>query len=102
MMHNVMAFNLSETLAQQAWVAEAMGVDINGLSEEEAAAAAAAEVLKLVRDDLGLPWRLRDVGVGEDDFDGIASDALQDMIVATNPRKIESKDQLIELLKTAW
>ena len=102
MMHNVMAFNLSETLAQQAWVAEAMGVDINGLSEEEAAAAAAAEVLKLVRDDLGLPWRLRDVGVGEDDFDGIASDALQDMIVATNPHKIESKDQLIELLKTAW
>ena len=102
MMHNVMAFNLSETLVQQAWVAEAMGVDISGMSEEEAAAAAAAEVLKLVRDDLGLPWRLRDVGVSEDDFDGIASDALQDLIVATNPRKIDSKDQLIELLKTAW
>ncbi|MDA0231349.1 MAG: iron-containing alcohol dehydrogenase [Proteobacteria bacterium] len=102
MMHNVMAFNFKETLAQQAWVAEAMGVDINGMSEEEAAAAAASEVLKLVRDDLGLPWRLRDVGVGEDDFDGIASDALQDLVVATNPRKIDSKDQLIELLRTAW
>ena len=102
MMHNVMAFNRRETLAQQAWVAEAMGVDISGMSEEQAAAAAAAEVLKLVRDDLGLPWRLRDVGVSEDDFDGIASDALEDLIVASNPRKIDSKDQVIGLLKTAW
>jgi maleylacetate reductase len=102
MLHNVMAFNRQETLAQQAWVAEAMGVDIGAMSEAEAASAAADEVLKLVRDDLGLPWRLRDVGVSETDFDGIASDALEDLVVASNPRKIESKDQVIELLKTAW
>ena len=102
MLHNVMAFNRQETLAQQAWVAEAMGVDIGAMSEAEAASAAADEVLKLVRDDLGLPWRLRDVGVSEADFDGIASDALEDLIVASNPRKVESKDQVIELLKTAW
>ena len=102
MLHNVMTFNRQETLAQQAWVAEAMGADIRGMNTQEAAAAAAAEVLKLVRDDLGLPWRLRDVGVNEGEFGGIASDALNDMIVATNPRKIESRDQVIELLKTAW
>jgi alcohol dehydrogenase class IV len=102
MLRNVMAFNRQETVAQQAWVAEAMGVDIGAMSEAEAAAAAADEVLKLVRDDLGLPWRLRDVGVSEADFDGIASDALEDLIVASNPRKVESKDQVIELLKTAW
>ncbi len=102
MLHNVMAFNRQETLAQQAWVAEAMGVDIGAMSEAEAASAAADEVLKLGRDDLGLPWRLRDVGVSETDFDGIASDALEDLVVASNPRKIESKDQVIELLKTAW
>ena len=102
MMHHVMAFNRKETLAQQAWVAEAMGVDISAMSEEEAAAAAADEVLKLVRDDLDLPWRRRAVGVGEKDFDGIAKDALEDLIVASNPRKVESKDQVIGLLKTAW
>lgn len=102
MLHNVLDFNLQETLAQQAWVAEAMGVDVSAMSESEAAAAASAEVLKLVRDDLGLPWRLRDVGVEEADFDGIASDALEDLVVASNPRKIESKDQVIDLLKTAW
>ena len=89
-------------MAQQAWVAEAMGVDITGMSEEDAAICASQEVLKLVRDDLDLPWRLRDVGVNEDDFDGIARDALEDLIVASNPRKIESKDQVINLLKTSW
>ena len=102
MMHNVMAFNRAVTMAQQAWDAEAMGVDITGMSEEDAAIAASQEVLKLVRDDLDLPWRLRDVGVNENDFDGIARDALEDLIVASNPRKIESKDQVINLLKTSW
>jgi len=102
MMRHVMAFNRIETLSQQAWVAEAMGVNIKDMSEEEAAIAAANEVLKLVRDDLKLPWRLRDVGVGEEDFDGIATDALEDLIVASNPRRVESKDQVIDLLKDAW
>ena len=102
MMQHVMKFNLKETRAQQAWVAEAMGVDISAMSEAEAAAAAAAEVLKLVRDDLGLPWRLRDVGVTEEDFGGIAKDAMEDLIVASNPRKVESNDQVIDLLRTAW
>jgi len=101
-MQHVMKFNLEETRAQQAWVAEAMGVDISAMSEAEAAAAAAAEVLKLVRDDLGLPWRLRDVGVTEEDFGGIAKDAMEDLIVASNPRKVESNDQVIDLLRTAW
>ncbi len=102
MLRNVMTFNRKETLAQQAWVAEAMGVDIGAMSEAEAATAASDEVLKLVRDDLDLPWRLRDVGVNEEDFDGIAKDALEDLIVASNPRKVESRDQVIELLKGAW
>ena len=102
MMQHVMKFNLKETQAQQAWVAEAMGVDIDGMSEKDAAAAAAEEVLKLVRDDLGLPWRLRDVGVNEEDFDGIAVDALEDLIVASNPRTIDSKEQVVRILETAW
>ena len=102
MLRNVMTFNRKDTLAQQAWVAEAMGVDVSAMSEAEAATTASDEVLKLVRDDLDLPWRLRDVGVNEVDFDGIASDALEDLVVASNPRKVESKDQVIDLLKTAW
>ena len=102
MMPHVMAFNRPVTTARQAWVAVAMGIDIAGLGEEEAAIAAGDEVAKLVREDMGLPWRLRDVGVTEDDFDGIAADALEDIIVAGNPRQVTSTDEVIDLLRQAW
>ncbi len=102
MMQHVMAFNRPATVTKQAWVAEAMGIDITNLSEEEAAIAAKDEVAKLVREDMGLPWQLRDVGVTEDDFDGIAADALEDIIVAGNPRQVTSKDEVIDLLRKAW
>ena len=102
MMPHVMAFNREETMTRQAWTAEAMGVDIAGMSEAEAASAAADEVARLVKDDMGLPWRLRDVGVGHDDFPGIAKDALEDIIVASNPRQVRSTDEVIDLLHKAW
>jgi len=102
MMPHVMAFNRDVTTTRQAWAAEAMGVDIAGMSEAEAATAAADEVAKLVKDDMGLPWRLRDVGVIHDDFPGIAKDALEDIIVAGNPRQVTSEDEVIDLLHKAW
>ena len=102
MMPHVMAFNREATATRQAWVAEAMGLDIAGMSADEAATAAADEVATLVRDDMGLPWRLRDVGVTHDDFPGIAADALEDIIVAGNPRPVTSTDQVIDLLHRAW
>ena len=102
MMPHVMAFNREATMTRQAWTAEAMGVDIAAMSEEEAATAAADEVATLVRDDMGLPWRLRDVGVGHADFAGIAADALEDIIVAGNPRPVTSTNQVIQLLHKAW
>ena len=77
-------------------------VDIAGMSEADAATAAADEVATLVREDMGLPWRLRDVGVGHDDFAGIAKDALEDIIVASNPRQVTSTDEVIDLLHRAW
>ena len=102
MMPHVMVFNRDVTTTRQAWAAEAMGVDIAGMSEAEAATAAADEVAKLVKDDMGLPWRLRDVGVIHDDFPGIAKDALEDIIVAGNPRQVTSEDEVIDLLHKAW
>ena len=102
MMPHVMAFNRPVTAARQAWVAEAMGLDAGAMSEEEAARAAADEVARLVRADMGLPWRLRDVGVTQDDFEGIAADALEDIIVASNPRRVSSTGEVVDLLRAAW
>jgi alcohol dehydrogenase len=58
-------------------------------------------VRKLVS-DLDLPSRLRDVGVEQDDFPFIAKDALEDLIVATNPRPVGSIEDVVALLHTAW
>jgi hypothetical protein len=48
------------------------------------------------------PWRLRYVGVSAEIFDGITKEAFEDLIVASNSRKIVSKDWFIEHLKSAW
>lgn len=102
MLHNVMEFNRAETLVRQAWISQAIGAARPGMSTEEMAEAAQEGVLRLIRDDLGLPWRLRDVGVAEADFGAIAADAMQDLIVATNPRPVTSQDEVVTLLKQAY
>ena len=102
MLPKVLEFNGSVNAQQQAIVAEALGLDTNNKSVEEAASIARDEIQKLIRDDLGLPWRLRDVGVNEEDFPGIAKDAMEDLIVASNPRMVESEQEVIELLRKAW
>ncbi len=101
MLHPTMEFNQDHVGDRQAWIAEAMGVDISSLSTDEASAAGRAAILELVH-DLEQPHRLRDVGVEPDDFPALAKDALEDIIVATNPRPVSSPDEVIELLQAAY
>ncbi len=84
MLAPTMDFNREFTRDRQPWIAGALGTDVAGLSSDEACQAASDAVRALVV-DLGLPNRLRDVGVTREDFPSIANDALQDIIVATNP-----------------
>lgn len=51
---------------------------------------------------LGLPQRLREVGLGEDDLAVVAQDAMGSSAVAGNPKAIRSPDQLLEILHSAW
>ena len=101
MLPHVMEFNRDHVGDRQRWIAEAMGVETCGLSREQASAAAAAAVRQLVA-DLGLASRLSEVGVGRDDFAGIARDARADIIVAANPRPVTSTDEVIALLERAF
>jgi alcohol dehydrogenase class IV len=49
---------------------------------------------------LDLPTSLSDVGVGEDDFDAIADDAMRDFVVAAAPVDV-SKADVVGLLARA-
>lgn len=51
---------------------------------------------------LGLPTRLRDVGVSADDLPGVAAHVLHDGSIATNPRPVTSADDAMEILTAAW
>lgn len=95
----VMDFNRPVTADRQALLARAMGVETHGLRDEEAAAAGSDRLRALVR-ELGIKDRLSDWGVTEGDLPGIAADALEDLVVATNPRPVSSSEQVVELLRS--
>lgn len=101
MLPTVMEFNRAATAERQAQVAKAVGVEIAGLSDEQAAAAASEATLDLIK-GLGLPHRLRDVGVMREDFTALAEDTLKDPIVRTNPTPVTSVAQVLGLLEKAW
>lgn len=64
-----------------------------------------AEAADCVRDlvaGLGLPTRLRDVGVKREDFSVIAEKAMHDHAVKTNPRPITKPSEVEEILELAW
>jgi alcohol dehydrogenase class IV len=101
MLPAVMEYNLEVTKERQAMIARVIGAADHTESDETAASKAAPAIREFIQ-NLGLPWRLRDTEVKQSDFEALAKDALEDFIVATNPRKINGRDDVIGLLEKAW
>ena len=101
MLPHIMKFNRAATEERQAVIARAIGLKVGRMSNKEAAAKASEAVLGLIR-KLGLPHRLRDVGVKRDDFEALAEDTLKDPIVKTNPIPVTNTKQVLEILQKAW
>ncbi|MBV9863473.1 MAG: iron-containing alcohol dehydrogenase [Alphaproteobacteria bacterium] len=92
MLPHVLGFNLPVNAARQARVSEALGhPDIP-----------AAELVARLIAGLGLPTRLRDVGVEPGQLDLIAANSMHDRWIHTNPRKIDGPAVIREILDTAW
>jgi maleylacetate reductase len=51
---------------------------------------------------LGLPHRLRDVGIRKEDLPAIAEHTMHDAPVRTNPRPIDRPADIVEILELAW
>ena len=102
MMPYVMEFNLASDLKRFAAVASAMGERIEGFSTEEAAQVAVKAVKRLIG-DLGLPLRLRDIGVKKEDFGEFARFVAKKYphYLASNPRKVSEQD-IIGIYESAW
>lgn len=62
----------------------------------------ASEVLDHFIRDLGMPRRLREVNVAEADLPRLAENCMLDDWTFSNPRKISSADQVMEILRAAY
>ncbi len=89
---HVMAYNHTATAHQQQLISEALG---------ERGTPAGELIARLVR-DLGMPTRLRDVGVSREHFAAIAAGSLLNPWVRANPEPIGSPEQVIRILEAAW
>ena len=92
MLPHVLRYNHPVNAGKQARVSEALG------RTDEPAAEVVAELIS----GLGLPTRLRDVGVKREQLDLIAEGSMHDRWVHTNPRKIDGPAVIRTLLDAAW
>jgi alcohol dehydrogenase class IV len=90
---HVLRWNEPATGERQKQLAAAMG------RPHMSAADAVAELLK----DLGLPARLRDVGINKEPYlEAIAEEAAKHPTVLANPRAITGVADVMEILRAAW
>ncbi|MFA9517460.1 hydroxyacid-oxoacid transhydrogenase [Halopenitus sp. H-Gu1] len=88
----VMRFNATSAFDRYAEIAELLGEDTSGASDDEAAEAAAAAVEKLSA-DVGIEGGLSSLGIEEDDVEHLAerASALR-RLLAGNPRRVSQDD----------
>ena len=92
MLPHVMKWNAPVNGERQKEVAKAMG----------RAGTPAYQVLDKLIADLGMPRRIRDVGVVEQDLMRLAQNCMLDDWTFSNPRGIQTPDQILEILKMAY
>lgn len=87
----VMKFNAPAALPKYVDIAKALGVYKDGMTQQEAADAACAEIDNLSR-LVGIPTHLSELGITEKDIDALADQAIVDVCTPGNPREVTRED----------
>lgn len=97
----VMEFNVDVETEKMVKIAQAFGLNTQGLSKKEAGLAAVQAVLNLL-EEIGLPSKLSQIGIEAKDIPEIAEKALQiNRLVRNNPR-VPTQKGYEELLRKAF
>jgi alcohol dehydrogenase class IV len=97
----VMRFNMPVRLQEMAAIARLLGENTSGL-DEQAAAEKGITAVEQLRKDIGVPVRLRDLGVRENQLRGFAEKAFGiKRILRVNPRPV-TVDDLYGILTSAF
>jgi lactaldehyde reductase len=81
----VMEYNADATGDKFKYIAQAMGVDVSGMSPEDYKKSA-VEVVRKLSIDIGIPQKLHEIGVREEDIPALAESASKDICTPGNPR----------------
>jgi len=100
MLPHVLEFHLQAAAAASTEIARAMGANVWGKSQLEAAKLAVDSVSQLSR-DVGMPQRLRDAEVKEDVIAIMAAKAMADHCHERNPQKCTEAD-MVALYQAAF
>ena len=96
----VMEYNAPAALSKYRDIAVAMGVNVDGMSDEDAAKAA----VKAVKDlslSINIPQKLSLIGVKEEDLKDLAVSAFNDVCTPGNPREASVED-LLKIYQSAF
>lgn len=97
----VMEFNAEYTGEKFREIARAMGV--SGVDEMSPAEyrKAAADAVRRLSEDVGIPQTLREIGVRQEDLDALADAAMADVCTGGNPRPC-TKELVLGVYRTAF
>jgi alcohol dehydrogenase class IV len=95
----IMEYNALACPEKMTYIAQAMGVDVVGLSLRQGAVAAVEAVRDLMR-DVGIPAKLGPMGLKEEDIVALTADAMKSGNVLANPRHT-TPDDIMMLYRTA-
>jgi alcohol dehydrogenase class IV len=96
---HIMDYNTLACPEKMTRLAQAMGVDVFGMSPVEGAASAVEAVRRLM-EDIGISEGLHDLGVRDEEIPAMAADAMKSGNVLANPRQT-TIDDIIMLYRTA-
>jgi alcohol dehydrogenase class IV len=97
----VMEYNISACPQELATLARLLGEEVSGLSMWEAAGRAVAAVQRL-KEEIGIPMRLRELGVKEAELRPLAEATAQiTRLLRANPRPLDV-ESLEKILRQAW
>jgi alcohol dehydrogenase len=99
MLPYAMRWNLDATIQAHARMAREIGIEG---ADDNALAAAVPEHVFAMNRTMGLPLKLRDLGVPRDGLKQLAIDALHDYSIHTNPKPVTAAEQVLEVLEQAW
>lgn len=96
-----MRFNARVAAPQLKLVAQALGTEVAGLSDADAAEKGIEAIVRLQR-AIGVPMRLRDTGLKRESIPSISVHAMGDRALYFNPGPSVTPRDVVEVLEAAW